>query len=305
MRRGARIPCMRVVGFLLQLFFMACSGDSNPPPEPTVPPGHIVFLSRRLTGSQDIFIARADGSDLRTVTSTPDVEENGPVISPDGSRIAFWANQDGRPEIFVIRSDGTGLTRVTHDTLGDAFPAWSPDGTRLAFTRAGGSASDLDGIFIVNADGTGEVQVPGVGPEPELAWSPDGAEIAFNGIASIHVDGTGARTITSRAETQSDPAWSPDGTRIAYGCVDPVTGSQEICVVNRDGSSDAFFTQTGPPAGEIQPTWSPDGAFIAFAGRRGPDFNNNLEIVVRNVATGEETLVTQVGADDTHPSWGP
>jgi TolB protein len=106
-----------------------------------------------------------------------------PRWSPDGTRIAFSAVVNGRPDLFIMNADGSGLSNITHHPSGDAAPSWSPDGLRLAFS------SDRDGpfddIYVVTLE-TGEVirvtlQTDWVSNE-QPTWSPDGAQIAFSRI---------------------------------------------------------------------------------------------------------------------------
>lgn len=78
------------------------------------------------------------------------------MVAPDGSRIAFTTGRDGATEIYVVNSDGSGLTRVTNHPGDDFTPTWSPDGSRIAF------ASDRDGdaeIFVARPDGSGLTQL--------------------------------------------------------------------------------------------------------------------------------------------------
>ncbi len=84
-----------------------------------------------------IFLVRANGRDLRQLTNmTGGVEgETDAAWSPDGRSIAFSSDRDGDWEIYVIRTDGTGLEKVTDNSVEDTSPSWSPDGTRLVFGR--------------------------------------------------------------------------------------------------------------------------------------------------------------------------
>ena len=75
-----------------------------------------------------------------------------PAVSPDGKRLAFISNRDGRFKLHVMNLDGPGLRRLTDDAGADDNPAWSPDGARIAFVSEAGGEAD---IFVVAADGLG------------------------------------------------------------------------------------------------------------------------------------------------------
>jgi hypothetical protein len=80
----------------------------------------------------------------------------GPAWSPNGSRIAFMSNRPGNNEIYTMRSDGTGVVRLTNNQVNDSSPDWSPAGTKIAFSsdRSGISENNFE-IYTMNADGSG------------------------------------------------------------------------------------------------------------------------------------------------------
>jgi TolB protein len=151
-----------------------------------------------------IFVMNLDGSGLVVLTSGTT-----PAWSPDG-RIAFAYSGN----ISVMNPDGSGLINLTNDPASDIYPAWSPDGTKIAFVSDRGGAYDL---YVMNADGTAIVQLtsdPAIEGRP--AWSPDGAKIAFasNGdgdseIYLINVDGSGVIQLTANSTFDGWPAWAP------------------------------------------------------------------------------------------------
>lgn len=269
-------------------------GDNTPPPGGDTIAGHIVFTSARLSGSRDLFIMDANGGTATPVANGDVGINDEPVLSPDGTRIAFSSNRDGNLEIYVINVDGSNIARLTNDPGRDIMPAWSPDGSRLAFVRVADAGAGGP-LMVMNADGSGQVPLgTAVGAAP--AWAPDGNSIAYGlggALYLVDADGTDSRLLFD-AIPADDPAWSPDGTHIAFGGVE---ANQDIYVINADGSGLRNLTNT--TGGEIQPTWSPDGNYIAYTAYR----SSNDEIARRKVDGTGERILAPIGAEDQHPSW--
>ena len=177
-------------------------------------------------------------------------------------------------------------------------PAWSPNGTRLAYECG-------QDICAINADRTGFAQLTvGWAGNHHPTWSPDGSKIAFAathaGVTELYVmtaNGAGAARRTQGVGFVGSPAWSPDGTMIAFDCrVD--AGNDDLCSVNADGTG--FARLTADPARDYGAAWKPDGSALAFATTRyGTD-----EIVLMGV-NGSGVARIGAGLPGLAPSWSP
>jgi TolB protein len=201
------------------------------------------------------------------------------------------------------------LVQLTFDGYFKQRPAWSPDGSRLAFTR---HKQDKLWIYTCDAAGGDERRLTNRElPEYDAAWSPDGRRLAFvhvsqsgtQGDLDIYVAGADGSGLAPVVRTQGPlsheewPAWSPDGKQIAFTSTRP--GNQEIMLAQADGSQvRAITSHSGTDA---HPCWSPDGRQIAFATDRW----GGLEIAVMQ-ADGSQIrrLTTSTGLDD-YPAWSP
>jgi TolB protein len=267
--------------------------------------GKIAFVSDS-NGSNDIVVMDLDGSARESLTAGAD-EDTDPAWAPDGRRLAFVRN-GAQPAIYVIRSDGGGLKRVT---VG-ASPAWSPDGGQIVFSRNLGRSVDL---YLVRADGRGLrrlTRTAAVDSEPE--WSPDGRLIAFvrSGPAgSSHVfvmrpDGHGARRITTGAVEDLSPTWSPDGRQLAFVRDDEMLGVSRVFVttVDRHQERPLVGKLALDPAATFEsgPSWAPDGKRIVFV--RGARLYSDIYVAsadgkfLRRVTDNAADQIT-----DRQPSW--
>jgi hypothetical protein len=144
------------------------------------------------------------------------------AFSPDGQRIAFSApvgdGSLGRYALHVVDVDGTDLRRLTQPAIGDFDPAWSPDSTRIVVSRneRGNYEPTCCTLWLIGANGQGDVRLHGANSASQPAFSPDGGQIAYThpeGIRAVPVQGGASRLVVAGALTW--PAFSPDGQTIA------------------------------------------------------------------------------------------
>ncbi|HUF46410.1 MAG TPA: hypothetical protein VMM93_01280 [Vicinamibacterales bacterium] len=219
---GTALYLVRTDGTGIRRLFVDATADRSAAFSPDGT--RLAFVSRR-DGNPEIYVAGFDGTDLRRLT-THDADDLAPAWTSDGESLAFVSNRAGDGfDLFRINADGTGLTRLT-EAGRDGAPQFSPDGSRLAFVKAGDvHMLDLTSQAIVRL--TSE---PSAGAHP--AWSPDSAQLAFvssrNGRAEVFTmkaDGTDQRPlVTMPAGDAVEPRWSPDGRHVAFVHVAPAPG---------------------------------------------------------------------------------
>jgi Tol biopolymer transport system component len=312
-RKGSYLPRMtRLPAFAALLVLAACSGTTETPPDPG--PGRIIF-TRVGNSLQDLYTMDLNGKNLQQATSSYAFDDWG-SWSPDTFKILFMSNRIPdttyavRYQIFTMNSDGSSVSELTipnpakdstgHviDTTSNFHPAWSPDGTKIAF------ASTRDGnpeIYVMDPNGLNVVRLTNnPADDAQPAWSPDGSKIAFasnrDGNDEIYVmaaNGTGQTNLTNSPGSDLVPAWSPDGTKIAFQS-DRET-NYAIWVMNADGSNPVRLTDPSAPAGA--PAWSPDGTRIVY--------EQGGHIWVMNADGSRKIQITSSSQSDGLPRFRP
>lgn len=216
---------------------------------------------------------------LRDFTSTAPRKVLGlvrPVLSPDGTQIAFAAVGD----IYVMPVAGGTPTNLTRDAALDTDPSWSPDGSSLVYS------SDKDSphlqLWIHNMKSGQSRKITNITTQPQGAsFSPDGTRIAFFNVdgqwrvAEMSVLDLGTGRITKIHDSlpqPGTPTWSPDGKRVALAGIAPMTvrfreGTNQVQTISTEGGKDQWYAPVPllsiDSRGGCGPVWSPDGTKMA------------------------------------------
>ncbi len=249
-------------------------------------------------GDSDIYLMDT-GRELSVNLTRNRAEDDWPVWSPDGGRIAFVSNRAGDYGIYVMGSSGSAPARIGEATTKGSL-SWSPDGSALVFT----DYADY-GLKIIDVD-TGEIEDRffRVASAIEPVWSPDGTQIAFVSLrdrnAEVYVvdaNGGEARNLSRNRGADDDPAWSPDGRWLAFQT--ERTGFQQIYLA--EVSSGAVRGLTEDSGSDEGFAWSADGARVVVS--RSARFAGVNQLLVVDIATGEAEAVYTSRSRLRSPVW--
>jgi Tol biopolymer transport system component len=232
----------------------------------------------------------------------------------------------GDLDIYTMNPNGSGIVNLTETLPEPRFalePAWSPNGTKIAFRSGRGSAAE---IYTVNADGTGLTQLTfNSYKDYAPSWSPDGSKIAFASnrndpnfatcvglFAACNIDifvmpasGGSPVQITFDSDSDQFPRFSPDGKSIAY--VSNVSGASAIYAVNLDTLAATKLTPDSLRAGP--PDYSPDGTRIAFQNNFYPCTTGSSDcrsdVFVMNANGTSIAQLTHGFRNNGDPTWSP
>jgi TolB protein len=278
----------------------------------------------------------SDGSGVRRVTDeTPGARNTYPVLSPDAKRIAFIRDEGlGEYTLYIIGVDGTGLQRLTSNLTPIGEPAWSPDGSQIAYIQGyDPTANGLAGytgcspeIYVIDVASGKEVNLTQGAGGTDPSWSPDGRRIAFSSlrdgnyeIYTMAANGTEPHRLTETEWSEAEPSWSPDGRRIAYvshlsrysfsygldcgfmptggaGGGDTAEVTSSAYLMNADGTNQVSLATT---TGTTELSWSPSGAWLTLALNLWGD----SQVYVIDAWGQKLTQLTSDPAPKTSPSW--
>jgi Tol biopolymer transport system component len=311
---------------------IAEEGQNDVASSPSSTRERVAFVSNR-EGRRQIYLMDIDGSDVHRI-SDKSGNDFDPAWSPDGKRIAFAHEPGGNnsydapgpdSQIWVMDTNGSHRKQLTapgNDTscasayqraagygsgCWDSVPSWSPDGSKVLFTRAGHKAQlagcpqyeACPSVWTVHADGSGAHRVTS---GRDAVWSPDGTEIAFDDafnadpncpgcdFGDVYVaQADGARREDLGVRGVAGP-WARDSQLLLY-----TSDSSEIGILTRRGGAWSSHDVT---AG-IQPSWAPDDRAIAFAG------SNDDGLYLINIDGTRRRKITGTSSADTDPVFDP
>jgi Tol biopolymer transport system component len=287
---------------------------ATPTPSPGQPGGQIAYTSG-VDGDYDVWMMDGDGTDKTNLTSDP-APEGSPDLSPDGRSVAFQrmigSPSGGTPpdfQIYQVPSAGGSATFLNGTT--DAFdvtPAWSPDGSSLAWV-ASTSAGNPD-IFTASPPTATPVKLldtPVMEGYSEWGRLANGTEaIAYHvqpddpsGAWEVRLVELPSKTVRSFGEGRH-PEISPDGTKLVFAST-RAGGDYEIYTVTL-GAPATPVPLTSNAVDDFTPSWSPDGAKVAWTSHPG---GGRADVFTMNAnGSGQQNLTNSPATDDFEPSWG-
>ena len=221
------------------------------------------------------------------------------------TKIAFTSTRDGNEEIYVMDDEGSNQRRVTVHRGVDEYPAWSPDGKKIAFVSNRNNVNKGHRqIWVIDAGGKNPIRLTDGLVDTYPDWSPDGRKILYDahlvpedhelapgGIVLMDADGKDKRLLTPNG---GHPSWSPDGKRIAFIAGRNAGDDHHIYLMDADGRNRTQLTHD--VVHKRFPSWSPDGKRIAYVGE-------NVIWVVDSGGENPRQLTGLVPGE--HPTWSP
>lgn len=280
------MPISQLIAALLSVMSVTAVDDSYPSLSPD---GQQLLFGSNRSGADMIWISGADGSNPEPFFDGGKfgVRPGSPIWSPDGRSIVFAMRPAGaaetEQEIYVMRSDGSAVRRLTTSPGDDAHPHWSADGKRIFFNSARAT------------------------PDQSVEWG-----MQWHDVYSMAADGTDVRRHTDCKNVCTYPVPSPDGRFIAYRKIidapglnwnlDPGRRNSEVFVTALDGSSSVNVSNN--PAYDGWPMWSPSGGWLVFVSNRDKMPNTGQIYAVQPDGSGLFAL-TSGAPSRVQPSFAP
>jgi Tol biopolymer transport system component len=234
------------------------------------------------------------GAVLASPTTTTTAAAQAPAAVP--AQVAFVGRSAVGTDLYV--DDGTRRVNLTKSpSVVERSPAFSPDGSRIAFSVDG------SGLWVMDADGTGAVRLTTDPSDAWPSWSPDGSQLVFSrrgenfDLWRTNADGTGQVPVLEGSLNDVFPDWSPLGDAIFFAAV-----PAGIFSVAPDGSN---LIQHRGYRNHVDFDYAPDAAQLVEA-KGDESGGGDLNIAIRDAEAGSfDTELTTYPGTDRHPSWSP
>lgn len=245
-----------------------------------------------------------DGANQQQVTHLGGIALS-PRVSPDNSRIAFSELGRDSWQIRMYSQDLGKMVSFPHFAGGNYSPAWSSDGTKIAFSSSMGNGSTE--IFVADASGAGPRRLTTGKTDVSPVFNPrTNAQLAFvsgrTGLPQIYtmdVDGSNVQRMTDQGYAVS-PAWSPNGLLLAFSWVrhygPGIPGGADLYLM--DIASRQIVQLTHDGGRNDFPSWSPDGRHIVFESTR-----SGVEQIWSVLADGTHLQQLTRTGRNTQPNW--
>ena len=242
--------------------------------------------------------------------SIPLMEENGPLAV--SVKLPEPKDSLDQYRLWAINSEGK-LLRTLSNAPGASTPAWSDDGSLLAYTTRPDNGKKWNIVRMDLQKNLTDILLESDQQTRNPSWSTDGSTLLFErwndqidppnqDIFSLKLSDNIAQSLTESTAFDGDPTFSPDGSRILF--VSQRDGSSDIYVMDRDGSNVKRLTRH--PSFDINPEWSPDGQWIVFSSNRNsPSTRNNYNLFIMTPNGTNQCQLTSADGTEWEPVWSP
>jgi Tol biopolymer transport system component len=237
-------------------------------------------------------------------------EDQYPVWSPDGSKIAYMSNPDGSFDIYLMDASGAGIEALTSFEGDEETPAWFADSRHVAFTR---NIKQLTGkkqiLYSVDIEtGSAEKIIPRFKRNHSIPYFSQGAPLmtftakrAFGWDVAVYDLRDHRIRFLEDGGKSCRARFSKDGNTLAYVST-RADGRGDIWLMNPDGSDKRRLTLRDKTH-DYFPSWSPDGRKIVFCSSFEHDIESDWQILVYDVETGKTALLFDSPGSDIFPDW--
>jgi hypothetical protein len=215
----------------------------------------LITVQSQVTGYQGLLPGKPVCAYFMTSASVSPI---GPSLT---GKIVWASEQDGNREIYRMKVDGSLKTRLTFDEEVDQSPRWSPDGTKIVWSKGGVEESN---IWIMNEDSTNPTQITFDGGNFNPTWDPTGQWIYYRGTVTVidielwrvKTDGSAQEQLTTLDYQVYNPYVSPDGQYVVFD------NGDNLFTIGLDGSNPIQITNS--PDSAIYPAVNSDGSRIMY-----------------------------------------